>query len=140
MTVKASLWDSVMDAAAEEDFSMLSPEDFFEAPSECYYLAGQGIGNGAHCRAVAEDFFGVMVQQHHYPKFIVLMDEAVGFLRRTDPLCAVFSELEKNGTTVCASAVSMALYGWEDEIDRNFAESTATIMDILRVSDKVISL
>lgn len=139
MSVKDSLWDEIMNETAEE-FAMASPEDFFEAPSECYYLSGKGIGGGAHCIEVTKDFFETMLHQHHYPKFIVLMDEAVGLLRRGNPLCAVFVELEKNGSTVCASAESIALYGWEKDIDADFAESTATISDVLRVSDKVISL
>lgn len=139
MTVKESFWEQIKEETAEE-FALLSPEEFFEAPSECYYLAGKGIGSGEHCRAIAEDFFTTMLHQRHYPKYIVLMDETVGFLRKGEPLCAVFSEMEKNGSTICASAKSIALYGWENEIDSAFAESTATILDVLRVSDKVITL
>ncbi|MBQ4092771.1 MAG: hypothetical protein IJC82_05620 [Firmicutes bacterium] len=139
MTVKESFWEQIKDDTCGE-FAMLSPEDFFEAPSECYYLAGKGIGSGEHCFAVAEDLFTTMLHQRHYPKFIVLMDEAVGLLRKGEPLASVFAEMEKNGSTVCASAKSIALYGWENEIDPDFAESTATILDVLRVSDKVISL
>lgn len=139
MTVKESFWEQIQDETCGE-FAMLSPEEFFETPSECYYLAGKGIGSGEHCRSVAEDLFVTMLNQHHFPKFIVLMDEAVGLLRKGEALASVFKEMEQNGSTVCASAKSIALYGWEDEIDPDFVESTATILDVLRVSDKVITL
>ncbi|MBR5328661.1 MAG: hypothetical protein IKV45_00480 [Firmicutes bacterium] len=139
MTVTDSFWEQFKEETADE-LGLLSPEEFFEAPAECYYLAGKGIGSGEHSRALAEDLFTTMANQRHYPKYIVLMDEAVGFLRKSDPLYPVFAELEKNGSTVCASAKSILLYGWENEIDEDFAESTATILDVLRVSDKVITL
>lgn len=139
MTVKDSFWEQIKEETADE-FCLLSPEEFFEAPAECYYLSGKGIGSGEHCREIAEDLFSTMASQRHYPKYIVLIDEAVGFLRKGERLCSVFREMEKNGSTICASEKSIALYGWEDEIDSDFAESTSTILDVLRVSDKVITL
>lgn len=139
MTIKDSIWDQIKEETADE-FSLLSPDDFFSSPEECYYLAGDGIGSGEHRRAVAEEFFTVMVNQRRYPKYIILMDEAVGFLRKGEPLLAVFREMEENGSTVCASAKSISLYGWEEEIDSDFAESTAVILDILASADKVITL
>ena len=139
MTIKDSIWEQIKEETSDE-FSLLAPDDFFGPSEECYYLSGIGIGSGEHRAALAEDMFKTMLDQHYYPKYIVLMDEAVGLLREDAPLLSVFREMEENGTTVCVSKKSILLYGWEDEIDPNFAEETATILDVLRVADKVITL
>lgn len=139
MTIKDSIWEQIKEETADE-FALLSPDDFFGPTEDCYYLSGTGIGSGEHCRMLAEDLFTTMLDQHYYPKYIVLMDRAVGFLRKGDTLLPVFNEMEQNGTAVCASRKSIELYGWEDEINPSFVEETSTILDVLRVADKVITL
>ena len=139
MTIKASIWEQIKEETVDE-FSLLAPDDFFDSTEDCYYLTGKGLGGGEHCRVLAEDLFKTMLAQHYYPKYIILMDEAVSLLREGEPLLPVFREMEENGTTVCASKKSILLYGWEEEIDPSFAEETATILDVLRVADKVITL
>ncbi|MGM9567898.1 MAG: hypothetical protein ACI3W6_06945 [Clostridia bacterium] len=139
MTVKDSLWKEVKEETAEE-FSLLDWEDFRESPSECYFVTGDALGGGDHGRELLMDFFVTMADRRSFPQSVILMDRAVLFLRKTDPLYSVFMEMEKNGTFVAASAKSIALYAAEDEIDPLFAAETGRIQEILRRADKVITL
>lgn len=139
MTVKDSLWKEVKEETAGE-FSLLDWEDFRESPSECYFVTGDALGGGEHGKELLIDFFVTMADRRAFPRSVVLMDRAVLFLRKSDPLYPVLMELEENGTFVAASAKSIALYGGESEIDPLFAAETGRIQEILRQADKVITL
>lgn len=139
MTVKDPFWKELKEETAA-DFSLLDWEDLPNPPSECYFVTGDSLGGGEHGHALLVDFFKSMAEARSFPQSVVLMDRAVLFLRKTDALYPVFTEMDQNGTLVAASAKSISLYGAENEIDPLFAVETGQIREILSRADKVITL
>ena len=123
-----------------EDFDILPIDDLPAPPSICYFVTGDAIGSGEKGKELMIDFFTSMVNQRCYPKYVILMDRAAGFLCRGHVLNPIFQELEKNGSTVFASEESLRFYGWEKEIAPLFAASTGKIIELLNSVDKVITL
>ena len=141
MNVKEPLWKQLKEEVAE-DFSLLSLKEFHEHSSICYLVTGETLGSGEAelGQELMTDYFTTMVNQRFFPEYIILLHSAVKLLRRESPLYAVLMELENSGTAVLASAVSVAYYHLEGEIDALFPAQTGRLLQILHSVDKVITL
>lgn len=139
MTLKDSVFGQWQEETAE-DFALLDADELHNPPSVCYLVTGNAIGKGEKGKELMIGFFTAMANQRCYPKYVILMDEAAGFLCEGHVLNPVFQELEKNGSTVFASLESLRLYGWEKNVAPLFSASTGKILEILNSSDKVITV
>lgn len=141
MSVKEPLWKQLKEEVAE-DFSLLSLKEFHEHSSICYLVIGEMLGSGEteFGLELMVDYFTTMANQRFYPEYIILMHSAVKWLRRESPLYAVLMEMENSGTAIFASAVSVAHYHLEGEIDPLFPAQTGRLLQILHGVDKVITL
>ncbi|HMM07037.1 MAG TPA: hypothetical protein PKD52_10280 [Clostridiales bacterium] len=141
MNVKEPLWKQLKEEVAE-DFSLLSLKEFQEHSSICYLVTGETIGSdeAEHGLELMVDYFTTMANQRFFPEYIILLHSAVKLLRRDSPLHAVLTELENSGTAIFASALSVAHYHLEGEIDPLFPAQTGRLLRILHSVDKVITL